>query len=99
MKLGVLADDLGPEEAGLIVPLDSVPVPERHPIQKYLGETLFCNYDGKFHTRFNLFVAQVFLLVVEDGKASLVVELLKALHSESAWVAHIVKLACFKTFQ
>jgi len=38
------------------------------------------------------------VLVVEDGKTGLVIELLKAIHSESAWVVHIVELARFQSF-
>ena len=41
----------------------------------------------------NPIAVQIVLLVVEDGQAGLIVELLKALHCESAWVAYIVKLA------
>ena len=43
-------------------------------------------------------MVQVVLLVVEDGKTGLVIELLKALHSKSAWVVHIVELARFQSF-
>ena len=43
-------------------------------------------------------MVKVVLLVVEDGKAGLVIELLKAIHSESAWVVHIVELARFQSF-
>ena len=42
-------------------------------------------------------MVQVVLLVVEDGKTGLVIELLKAIHSESAWVVHIVELARFQS--
>ena len=43
-------------------------------------------------------MVQVVLLVVEDGKAGLVIELLKAIHSKSAWVVHIVELARLQSF-
>ena len=45
-----------------------------------------------------LIAVQIVLLVVEDGQAGLIVELLKAVDCESTRVLHVLELAGLQTF-
>ena len=103
LKLRVLADDLRSEEARFIVPLDSVPVPgKQDQIYHLIRFHLYVNQKfSRMHVSMDIeasILVPIPVLVVVDGKAGLIIELLKAIDGEATRVFHIVQLAGFEAF-